>query len=394
MSNKVVAISDMGQRRQEQGRIRFGVKTATAMKAIETFRFTSPDREAIEQIAALYGGEAKAWSDAKANPQDQFEVITQAKVIRVYLPPGGLTCSYELWAGSGRKRMCDGVTCEVAMQSGPEPYVEAPCICDGNGRMECKPKTRLQVILPEIKLGGVWRLETGSWNAAQEMPAMEQMAQQLQMYGVIEAVLSLSRRSDLDRTGRKRHYVVPKIEFKMGAEALAAGAAQVAGLPQGGPRLALAEGNGQSSVPEPPALTGPQADDTEMHGESTVPVSGGDEDIVDAEIVEPEPTPPVETRAADLADRAKETAKQGGLSKVHKKLHALIGEVANQQIMDADTIRHGITRTATKDRTFSSSNLSDEEMSQVLTVLQDVLDGTRDIVIEEDGKVRVPKVGT
>ena len=46
----IKAIQDLG-RTPEHGRIRLGVKTERAMKSLDTFRFTSPDKEAIEQIA-------------------------------------------------------------------------------------------------------------------------------------------------------------------------------------------------------------------------------------------------------------------------------------------------------------------------------------------------------
>ena len=49
-------IHDLG-RTPEHGRIRLGVKTERAMKSLDTFRFTSPDKEAIEQIADAYGGD-------------------------------------------------------------------------------------------------------------------------------------------------------------------------------------------------------------------------------------------------------------------------------------------------------------------------------------------------
>ena len=37
----------------EQGRIRTGIKTERAMRALDTFRFTSADREAICQLADI-----------------------------------------------------------------------------------------------------------------------------------------------------------------------------------------------------------------------------------------------------------------------------------------------------------------------------------------------------
>ena len=59
----------------EQGRIRLGVKTERAMKAIDTFRFTSADHGAICQIADIYGGVVGKWMPPRSK-QQQWEVIT------------------------------------------------------------------------------------------------------------------------------------------------------------------------------------------------------------------------------------------------------------------------------------------------------------------------------
>ena len=69
-------------------------------------------------------------------------------------------------------RRCDGETCTLTT-AGYSDMVD--CMCAAENKMECVPKTRLNVILPEIKFGGVWLLTTNSWNAAKELPAMEQM---------------------------------------------------------------------------------------------------------------------------------------------------------------------------------------------------------------------------
>ncbi len=382
MSNDLVRpIADMGRRRQEMGRIRFGIKVKSAKgkdipKAIEHFRFTSPDREAIEQVAALYGEEPVPWSEPRANPQDQFEVITKASVIRVFLPPDGISCSYELWAGSGCQRRCDGVVVELATGSAEDPYAEAPCVCKAAGHLECKPKTRLQVILPEVKFAGIWRLETSSWNAAEEMPAMERMAQQIQAYGMIEAALSLQKRSDLDGAGRKRHYIVPRIEFTKSPEALSAGAASVAGLGAGGGRLALKPGETPFPPSGPLPVTGPQGERAEMDGESqpTVPAETPtpDDGIIDAVIVEETP--------------------KGGLTAQHKALHALISDVARIQIMDPDTLRHEAVFTITNGKSRSSNDLTVEQMSQMLDTFGQVMAKEREVELIEGGGVRMPKV--
>src|SRR3954468_13623690 len=101
MSKTVQPLAERDSRMTEHGRIRFGVKTGKAMKAIDTLRFTSPDKAAIDELAKLYGGTVKAWSDDKSAVKNQYEVITQAREIDVVLPPGSLSSWYELWTGGG-----------------------------------------------------------------------------------------------------------------------------------------------------------------------------------------------------------------------------------------------------------------------------------------------------
>lgn len=273
---EIVPIAMMGSRMQEHGRIRLGVKTAKSMKSIDTFRFTSADRAAIEQISSLYGGEPKPWSDPKASPRNQFEVITTADEIRIWLPPDALSCWYEQWGGGGCIRRCDGVTCEVAVQRGDDYESDSvACLCTAKGEMACKPYTRLKVIIPEVRFAGVWRLESKGWNVAEEMPAMEQMIQQLQARGISMARLRLAKRQT---QGGRKQFVVPELLMDASPDELLAGQGSVTALPtatrQDPPALALVA----SSEPwedEP---------DTELWTEGEP-----DDQVVDAEIVEEAP---------------------------------------------------------------------------------------------------------
>ena len=105
-------------RTPEQGRIRLGVKTERAMKSLDTFRFTSLDKSAIEQIASIYGGAVKSWTPPRSK-QEQWEVITTTSEIRVYLPPHSIDVWYEAWSGGGCQRRCDGVNNNAKTQVGP-----------------------------------------------------------------------------------------------------------------------------------------------------------------------------------------------------------------------------------------------------------------------------------
>lgn len=216
-------ITELGSRIQEAGRIRLGIKGPKgAPKAIDTFRFTSVHQDLIEQLATLYGGTARPWSDAKAGAKDQFEVITTAKSIRVFVPPGGLSQDYELWSGARCERRCDGVTAEVPSR-GPDGVQSVPCVCHAKQKLECKPVTRLTVVLPELPFRGVWRMETKSWNAADELNAMERMIDSLQeTRDIVAAELHIEQRSRMTSQG-KRNFVVPVLTLSSTLEALAAG---------------------------------------------------------------------------------------------------------------------------------------------------------------------------
>ena len=276
MSRPVVPIRNIARRIPEAGRIRIGVRTGKAMRALDVFRFTSPDREAIEQIAATYGGEVKPWNDAKAAP-NQFEVITTANELRIVLPPEPLGTSpiYELWSGGGCTRRCDGLIC-TTLQRGPEGLepVQVDCICTTEGALACEPHTRLNVLLPEVRFTGVWRLESKSWNVAQEMPGFVELIQSLQERGLTRGVLRLEQRVS-KAAGETRRFVVPVLGVSESMDALAAGAAQVQALGASSPMAEIEPGANQATEPR---------QSSPATAEAVAP--GSDDDVVDAEVVD------------------------------------------------------------------------------------------------------------
>ena len=231
MTRPIIPMAQMQRRLPEIGRIRTGAKTDKAMKALDTFRFTSSDQVALGEIAALYDGTVRPWSDPKSTP-GQYEVVTGANEIAVALPPDPLagTPVYELWTGGGCERRCDGVVCETWVKGpdGPEPS-EMPCPCEAKGRLECDPKTRLNVILPNVRGIGTWRLETKSWNAAKELPGMVDLIQSLQSRGITRATLRLEHKQSM-QAGVKRKFIVPVLGLDETVEALVAGDASVGTL--------------------------------------------------------------------------------------------------------------------------------------------------------------------
>ncbi len=122
---------------------------------IEHWRLTSPQQSLIEAAASEYGGAVQPWGT-------QWEVMTETDALPIIVPPGQTLTQYmELWSGGGCQRRCDGIT---------ELLSGTPCKCSPDpAERECKPTTRLSVILPALPDIGVWRLETHSYYAAVEL---------------------------------------------------------------------------------------------------------------------------------------------------------------------------------------------------------------------------------
>lgn len=276
MSRSIVKINELSRRIPEAGRIRLGVKTGKAMRALDTFRFTSPSRDLIEQLAVAYGGEAKPWNDPKASPPNQFEVITTSSSVEVYLPKDAISCWYEMWAGGGVQRRCDGETVQlpVTTRDGWEMSNQA-CLCVRQQNMECRPYTRLNVVLPRISFHGVWRLETKGWNAAHEMPGMADVIDMIAQSGaLVKANLGIEHRTQMTPAG-KRNFVVPTISLDLTPEQMVLGGAAITAL------------NAPAAEPLP-ALNAAPADD----------------DIIDAEIIV-NPLGDVEARAFEVCSEHK-----------------------------------------------------------------------------------------
>tara|TARA_R110000824_G_scaffold3357_4_gene15886 strand:- start:16736 stop:17455 length:720 start_codon:yes stop_codon:yes gene_type:complete len=195
------------------GRIRTGIKGPKGWpESIKTFRFTSSDKQAIDQIAGVYGGTPKPWANGK---DPEFEVITQSKDLNVILPPDPLSGpTWEFWQKGGKLYDCDGVTCDVRVQGpdGPD-WDEQPCLCEANSKRVCKPTSRLKVLLPDVDLGGAWMLATGSFFAAVELPGMVQLVQMIHSATLTPARLVLEARTAV-KDGKTKHFNVPVLRTK------------------------------------------------------------------------------------------------------------------------------------------------------------------------------------
>lgn len=289
MSRPVVPIRSLSMRLPDVGRIRTGKKGPKGQpQKLDTFRFTSPDRTALDQIAQLYGGTVTPWKEPKASA-GQFEVITGANEIRIALPPDALGESpvYEMWSGGGCQRRCDGETCEIAVADNDGfDLQQHPCLCLAKNVLECKVKTRLSVLLPEVRMTGVWRLDSGSWNVAQEMPAMVEAIRQLQDRGIVRGLLRLEQRTQV-LAGRTNKFAVPVLGIDETVEALAAGHARLGAIGAGSsppvPELGPGTSEGED---QPPAGTDGEVTTPDR---AASPSAALDDEVVDAEIVEEPP---------------------------------------------------------------------------------------------------------
>jgi hypothetical protein len=198
---------DLQRRGAEIGRIRIGALVATAggktrpMK-LESFRFTTNNPHAAQAVADLFGGEVKPWAGGSQN----YEVYTTTTSMDVMVPAtdGALSQAYELWSGGGCQRRCDSVTEQIG---------GGPCVCPADiaERMAlaakgqaCKPITRVSVILPDLPGLGVWRYQSGGYNAAHELGATAELLQRAREEGaIIPATMRLEQRET--KTGTETH---------------------------------------------------------------------------------------------------------------------------------------------------------------------------------------------
>jgi hypothetical protein len=206
---------------REVGRIRCGDQVVakngkSAPRKLDRFRFTADDNNLLAQVANLYGGEVTKWEGAPVG--DQWQVYTTAERIPVAIAPGLEVLSqwHELWSGGGCQRRCDGQT---------EQLSRAPCICLKEGERQCKPTTRLSVILPEVPGLGVWRLESHGYYAARELGGQLALVDRVvQTGGVVIASLRLTFREDRRPGQPIKRYSVPALDVSQTFAQLAANA--------------------------------------------------------------------------------------------------------------------------------------------------------------------------
>jgi hypothetical protein len=189
---------------RELGRIRIGQvvrdsKGKTRPEKLDRFRFTSASEPLLQRVAALYGGTVRPWTP-QGGGADAFEVIADVTDIPILVPPQPVSQYFEMWSGGGCVRRCDG---ETELLSGGQ------CLCsvDPEDR-DCKPTTRLRVVLRDVEGIGVFRLESHGYYAAVELPDVAEFL--ARAGGYVPGYLCLEERV-VKREGKTRRFMVPYI---------------------------------------------------------------------------------------------------------------------------------------------------------------------------------------
>lgn len=181
----------------EVGRIRLGQRVATAKGGtrpakLDTFRFTSPARSLIEEVAALYGGTVSEFTGEGVRGK-QFQVTTDQNVIPVYVPRQTIDPYYESWARGVCTRRCDGEH---------DLIHDNPCDCRPEKRA-CKPTTRVNLMLADVSGPGYWRLESHGIYAAMELSQLALLIQQVQIPLPAKLLLEARQRKFFNREEEK-----------------------------------------------------------------------------------------------------------------------------------------------------------------------------------------------
>lgn len=221
-------IIDLQRRMRQLGEIRIGRVVDTGRisqktqkpilrpEKLKAFRFTSPSREILAQVATLYGGEVQPWTPANGGPSE-FEVYSTATRLPVLIPPRDAVSQwYEHYQGSRCVRRCDG---QVEQKS------DKPCMCNPEDRT-CKITTRVNVMLRDVAALGQWLLISKGYYAAVELPpAAELLAQ---VGGYVQGWLGMEEKAVVRDEGPTR-FMVPTLDVEITPTQLMAG--QVTGTP-------------------------------------------------------------------------------------------------------------------------------------------------------------------
>lgn len=219
-------ISTLQRQARELGRLRTGwsvpnddpKKRPRPVKS-KTWVVTSHAEHYVTAAAAAWGGKVERWQPQGAGVP-QFRVITEAEQIDALLPPGDpLSQHNEMWNKGGCMRRCDGQT---------EQLSRRPCLCLAEHGEDwhqlrqdaytkdkvCAATSRLNVVLPDMPDVGVWRAETHSFYAANEMAGtVDMVLSGTGGQGLVPVTLRIEPRSRV-AGGKTKHFPVVVVEIR------------------------------------------------------------------------------------------------------------------------------------------------------------------------------------
>jgi hypothetical protein len=146
------------------------------------------------------------------------------------------------------------------------------------------------VIIPSIRFGGSWRLESKGWNAAEELPGMAEMLANIQDGGHLRGRLRLEHRQS---QGGRRKFVVPTLAIDVSVNEMLTGNADVRAL------VSTPSEIGETSQMAIP----PVSDNMSRSSEQAESIS--DDDIVEAVVIEDDvyALPNAPREEVELSDR-------------------------------------------------------------------------------------------
>lgn len=185
----------------------------------KTWVISSHAEHYVNAAAKAWGGNVERWQP-QGNGAPQFRVITEAEQIEAILPPGDpLSQANEMWNKGGCARRCDGAIEQISRH---------PCLCLAEHGPEwhllrqdlytkdkvCAATSRLNVVLPDMPDMGVWRVETHSWYAANELAGtVDMVLSGTGGKGLVPVTLRIEPRTRV-AGGQTKHFPVVVVEIR------------------------------------------------------------------------------------------------------------------------------------------------------------------------------------
>lgn len=185
----------------------------------KTWVLSSHAEHYVTAAAEAWGGKVERWQP-QGSGAPQFRVITEAEQIEAILPPGDpLSQANEMWNKGGCVRRCDGAIEQISRH---------PCLCLAEHGPEwhllrqdlytkdkvCAATSRLNVVLPDMPDVGVWRVETHSWYAANELAGtVDMVLSGTGGKGLVPVTLRIEPRTRV-AGGQTKHFPVVVVEIR------------------------------------------------------------------------------------------------------------------------------------------------------------------------------------